>query len=160
MTYLKMFVLSAVAFVGLQAASQNQKKDRNQNRERNHEMMKLSAEDIATIQTKKMTLFLDLNDSQQIAIQKINLENATQKKAMMEAYQAKKASGELSKPSGEDKLNKLNKSLDHQIAMKAKMKSILNDDQFAKWEKVQQKKNMHRKKGKKSNKKRGKKNKE
>jgi hypothetical protein len=131
---MKKLVLIAIALIGLQAVAQEQKKERP---ERANKMMNLSAEEIATLQTKRMTLHLDLNASQQAEIQKLNLENATQRKAMMEARKAKMESGEMKKPTNEERLQMENAKLDHQIAMKAKMKEILNDEQYAKWEKAQ-----------------------
>ncbi|GAA4813669.1 hypothetical protein [Litoribaculum gwangyangense] len=131
---MKKLVLIAIALIGLQAVAQEQKKERP---ERANKMMNLSVEEIATLQTKRMTLHLDLNASQQAEIQKLNLENATQRKAMMEARKAKMESGEMKKPTNEERLQMENAKLDHQIAMKAKMKEILNDEQYAKWEKAQ-----------------------
>ncbi|WP_034041225.1 hypothetical protein [Wocania ichthyoenteri] len=146
---MKKLVIIAVAFLALQATAQ-QKKERPNNQERGQKMMNLSAEEMATLQTKKMTLHLDLNESQQAKIQKLNLENATKRKAMMEARKAKKESGNTEKPSKEQRLAMVNTKLDHQIAMKAKMRDILNEEQYAKWEKAQanrMNKSKNRKKG-------------
>ena len=64
---MKKLILIAIAFIGLQATAQ-QKQGTNRG-ERGNKMMTLSAEDMATLQTKKMTLALDLNESQQKEIQ-------------------------------------------------------------------------------------------
>lgn len=133
---MKKLIVIAIALIGLQAVGQDQKMER-PNNERANKMMDLSAEEIATLQTKKMTLHLDLSESQQAKIQKINLENATKRKAIMEDRKAKKESGELKKPTQEERLKMENAKLDHQIAMKAKMKDILNNEQYTKWEKSQ-----------------------
>lgn len=146
---MKRLALLAVAFLALQATAQERQKG-HQNKERAQKMMNLSAEEMATLQTKKMTLHLDLTEAQQAKIQKLNLENATKRKAMMEARKAKKESGNAEKPSKDERLAMMNTRLDHQIAMKAKMKDILNAEQYAKWEKAQARKmhkNKHRKKG-------------
>lgn len=126
---MKRLAIIAVALFALQMTAQEQK--------RGQKIMNLSAEEIATLQTKRMTLHLDLSESQQAKIYKLNLENATKRKAMMEARKAKKESGNAKKPSKEERLAMINTKLDHQIAMKAKMKDILNDEQYAKWEKSQ-----------------------
>lgn len=139
---MKRLALLVLAFFALQATAQE--------RQRGQKMKDYSAEEIATLQTKKMTLHLDLTKAQQAKIQKINLENATKRKAMMEARKAKKESGNTEKPSKEERYAMMNAKLDHQIAMKAKMKAILNADQYAKWEKAQARKMhkaKHRKKG-------------
>ena len=151
---MKKLILITIAFLGLQAVAQEQKKERPNNYERGQKMMNLSAEEIATLQTKRMTLYLDLTKSQQTKVQKINLENATKRKALMEERIAKKKSGELKRPTDKERFEMENAKLDHQIAMKAKMKDILNEEQFAKWEKAQMKMAMKGKQKKESMKKR------
>ena len=147
---MKKILIIAVALLALQATAQEQKKEQRNKGERSHKMMNLSAEEAATLQTKKMTLHLDLNESQQKEINKINLENATKRKAMMAERKAKKESDEMQKPTQEQRLKMEHAKLDHKIAMKAKMKNILNEEQFAKWEKAQMRmgnKGKHKKRG-------------
>jgi hypothetical protein len=150
---MKKLILIALAFVAIQATAQEQKRDH----KKGQSLANLSAEEIATIQTKKMTLRLDLNDSQQREIQKINLEEATTRKAHMEERKAKKEGDKVEKPSKEDRVAMMNKMLDHKIEVKAKMKKILNDEQYAKWEADQEKRSKNRKGNGKSNKGGGKK---
>lgn len=91
---------------------------------------KLTPEQMATLQTKKMTLALDLNSTQQKQVQELHLENAKLRKEKMEAMKEK--SRELS---SEERFTRQNDRLDHMIAQKEKMKKILNEEQYAKWEK-------------------------
>ena len=100
-------------------------------------MADYTPEEAATLQTKRMILLLDLSEKQQAQVQKLFLENATQRQAMREANQAKRQTDQGNKPSKEERFAMQNKKLDHQIAMKAKMKDILTEEQFAKWEQVQ-----------------------
>ncbi|ALJ06103.1 hypothetical protein APS56_13625 [Pseudalgibacter alginicilyticus] len=137
---MKKLVLIALAFVTLQATAQKRSNDESK-KGRFEQFQKLSAEDIATLQTKKMTLDLDLNASQQKAIQELNLEKATAMKAKMEARQAEKENESNERPSQEDRVKMMNERLDQQIAEKAKMKNILNDEQYEKWEKSQERMN-------------------
>lgn len=134
---MKKILIIAVALLALQVTAQEQQRERSNKQGRSLKMMNLSAEDAATLQTKKMTLHLDLNESQQAEIKKINLENATKRKAMMAERKARKESGEAQKPTQEQRLEMVNTKLDRKIAMKAKMKNILNEEQYAKWEKAQ-----------------------
>jgi hypothetical protein len=137
---MKKVILIAIALVAIQVSAQEKNQRPNQERGvRMEKMQDLSPEEMATLQTKKMTLHLDLNESQQREIQKLNLENATERKARMEAHKAKRESGSMEKPSKEERLKMMNEMLDHKIAMKAKMKEILNADQYAKWEQSQEK---------------------
>ncbi len=92
----------------------------------------LSPEQMATIKTKKMALSLDLNEKQQNEVQEIHLEQAILRKARMEERKSRDE-----KPSTDERYAAINQKLDKQIEMKAKMKEILNKDQFAKWEEMQ-----------------------
>ena len=147
---MKKIVFIALALVAFQLTAQD-KKERT-NRERGEKMERYqdySPEEMANLQTKKMTLHLDLNESQQKEIKKLNLENAIARKAKMEAHKAQKESGNIEKPSKEARLKMMNDRLDHQIKMKSNMKKILNADQFTKWEKSQEEmKNKHNRKHK------------
>ena len=109
------------------------------------EMQELSAEQIATLQTKKLTLALDLNEAQQRDIQKLNEENARLKKEKMEARKAAGAENEQKERNTDDKFNHHIERLDKAIEHKAKMKKILSKEQFDKWEKIQMSKGHHRK---------------
>lgn len=138
---MKKLILITLAFVAIQATAQEGQGDH----KRGEVFAQLSAEEAATLQTKKMTLFLDLNKSQQEEIQKINLENATARKAQMEERKAKKENGNDEKPSKEDRVAMMNKMLDKKIEEKAKMKKILNTEQYTKWETAQAKMSQKRK---------------
>ena len=72
---------------------------------------------------------------------------------MMEARKAKKEAGTAEKPSKEERLEMMNAMLDHKIAEKAEMKKILNDDQYAKWEKENTNRDGKRRGGKKGDRK-------
>ena len=97
-------------------------------------MNEYTPEEMAEIKTKKMTLDLDLNEAQQQKIMAINLENAKDRKSMIEARKKMKESNDGQPISKEDKLKMKNDMLDKQIAMKQKMKSILDEKQYVKWE--------------------------
>lgn len=134
---MKKLILIALALVSVNAFAQP--KQGQNKKEKMQKMHNLSPEETATLQTKKMTLHLDLNEKQQAEVKEILLENATLRKAKMEERKAKKESGEMQKPTSEERYKMANAKLDHQIAMKAKMKKILNEEQFAKWERFQAK---------------------
>lgn len=114
-------------------------------------MKNLTAEQAATLQTKKATLALDLTEVQQGQMKALMLENAQIRKTKMEERKALKEKGETKKRTSEERYALANERLDHQIAQKAKLKNILSEEQYAKWEKTQHRK---RKRGKGGNKKR------
>ncbi|WP_303319112.1 hypothetical protein Q4Q34_03525 [Flavivirga abyssicola] len=133
---MRKLIVIAIALISIQAIAQTERRDRP---ERAQKMSNLSTEEMATLRTKKMTLFLDLNESQQKEVHKINLENATLHKTMMEERKAKKTKGTAQRPTKEERLKMANAKLDRKIAIKAKMKKILDKEQYAKWEKAQSK---------------------
>jgi len=136
---MKRLIIIALVLVTAQVTAQERNSRQNKERgERSERYQDYTPEEIATLQTKKMTLHLDLTKSQQKEIQKLNLENAKERKVKMDARKSQKEGDEFQKPSKEERLKMQNERLDNQIAMKNKMKNILNEDQFAKWEKLQQ----------------------
>ncbi len=110
-----------------------------QHNKKAHKAMDLAPEEMASLQTKKMTLALDLSESQQDDIYPILLENAKLRKAHMVERKAKRESGESTKPTKEERLTRTNAMLDRKIEVKAQMKKILDAEQYAKWEKIQAK---------------------
>jgi protein CpxP len=112
------FVLIALIAFNTQAQERPTRKKRD-----------LSPEQVAVLKTKKMTLHLDLNKSQQKEIEALNLDIAKEHKEMKVNREKRK---ELMQ---DERFAMKNKILDKQIALKSKMKKILNEDQFAKWEK-------------------------
>ncbi len=141
---MKKLILIAMAFVSLQSIAQDREKG---NRKHKAEMMQnLSAEDIATLGAKKMTLKLDLSDAQQAEVKNLLLEEATFRKEKMEARKEEKEADDFQRPTKEERLKMQNERLDRQIEMKQKMKSILDDEQYAEWETNLSEKKSHHKK--------------
>lgn len=99
-----------------------------------------TADQMAEIQTKKMTLHLDLTEKQQKQIFEINKINATERKLKMQELKAVKHSEK--ELSSEEIFTKKSTSLDKMIAHKDEMKKVLNEEQFQKWEKSK-KRRMH-----------------
>lgn len=99
-------------------------------------MKDLSPEQVATLQTKRMTLALDLTQDQQTKIQAINLEQAKERKARMEERKAAREKGEAKKPTAEERYAMENERLDKMIALKTEMKEILSEEQYQKWQKM------------------------
>lgn len=133
----KIFILAALVLTsGLAMAQRPEGKDHKR-------MQDMSPEQVATLQTKKMALALDLNESQQAKVKSLLRSNVEARKAKMEALKAKKEKGE--KPTADEKFAMQNKRLDAQIAHKAEMKEILTDAQYIKWEEMQQHRGKYRK---------------
>src|SRR5690606_5117364 len=131
---MKKLCIIAIAFITLQATAQDQKPTLTKAKvERMNSDM--SPEDIAQIQTKKMTLELDLDESQQKKVNALLLEEEKARVEKKAAYRKMKEDADTKAAiTKEDRVKMMNERLDKQIEMKAKMKTILNADQYAKWE--------------------------
>ncbi len=148
---MKKVILIVLALVTIQVSAQNRNQEfrKGDRMERGDRFKDLSPEEMAQLQTKQMTLDLNLTESQQKQVQKLNLENAVDRKANMEARQTKMKDEKGERPSKEERLKLMNERLDKKIEMKQKMSKILNAEQLEKWEKTHPKK---RNKGSKKNK--------
>lgn len=133
---MKKILLITLALISIEGIAQ-QNVQRTERKEIAHKAIVLTPEESAGLQTKRMTLQLDLNEFQQKEIYKLNLDNATKRLATREANKAKRASGTIEKPTKQDYLSRENAKLDNQIATKIKMNYILNTEQRAKWGKIQ-----------------------
>ena len=91
-----------------------------------------TAEQMATLRVKQMTLDLDLNATQQKEVYVIAKENAEDRIKTKAEIKANKENGVPL--SSDQKFEMQNNRLDKMIAHKAAMKNILSKDQFAKWE--------------------------
>ena len=127
----KLVVLFAV-MVGVIATAQRPGHEKGER----ENMKDLTLEQMATLQTKRMTLALDLTDSQQKQIQSINVEHAAHRMEKMNEMKERRESGERKNLSAEERYSMQLAMLDRQIAEKEQMKQILNKDQYAKWEKL------------------------
>lgn len=98
----------------------------------------LTPEKMAELQTKQMTLALNLDEKQQRELLKMNTEFAQKRKQYMENRTEKRKKGE--KPSPEERYRQLNGLLDQQIERQRRMKALLNDNQFEQWKSRQDQK--------------------
>ncbi len=95
--------------------------------------MNLTAEQAATLQTKEMTLRLELNEQQQKKVYALAKERAEKRETMRKG---KKGRREMSE---EQRYEAKLARLDSQIEMQGKMKNILNEKQFDLWKDGMQK---------------------
>lgn len=131
---MKKLILIALLFIGYSVTAQSGHKRAND----------MTPEQIATLQTKKMTLALALTDDQQKQVQQLNLETAKLRKTKMEERKKKRA--EKERPSSEERFAMQSDRLDHQIAHQEKLQSILTDEQFDQWKKMKHRKGKQQKK--------------
>ena len=138
---MRKLIVLAVLMAGITAMAQKPERERGQR----GDMRDMTPEQMATLQTKQMTLALDLTEAQQKQIQSLNLDNAKKRAEKMNEMKAKRESGEAKKLSSEERYAMKTAMLDRQIAQKEKMKKILNNEQYEKWEKIKMNREGHRK---------------
>ncbi|MCM4150947.1 hypothetical protein DHD05_05020 [Arenibacter sp. N53] len=138
---MRKLIVLAVLMAGITAMAQKPERERGQR----GDMRDMTPEQMATLQTKQMTLALDLTEAQQKQIQSLNLDNAKKRAEKMNEMKAKRESGEAKKLSSEERYAMKTAMLDRQIAQKEKMKKILNNEQYEKWEKMKMNREGHRK---------------
>jgi len=145
---MKKVILLVALMVGFTAMAQKG--------ERGHkgDFKNMSAEQMAALQTKKMTLDLDLTEAQQKKIQALNLENAKKHKAKMEERKALKEADVRPVRTSDEHYAIRAERLDAAIAHKSELKKILSNEQFEQWEMYHKKRGDHRK-GKHSKRKKG-----
>ena len=107
-----------------------QEGNREMKRQQQSKMQDMTPEEAANLKVKRMTLNLDLSDMQQKQVYELFLKSEQERQQIRETNR-----NQSERPSKEDKLKRENARLDKQIEMKKKMKDILNDEQYAKWEK-------------------------
>ncbi|AMC11838.1 hypothetical protein Lupro_11430 [Lutibacter profundi] len=89
-------------------------------------------EQIATLQTKRMTMLLNLSQEQQTAIVNLQKNQAMVRQAMRKSMLERKLNG---KTLSSDELFQLQSSrLDRMQQHKIAMQKILNQEQFSKWQ--------------------------
>ena len=132
----KLFVL-ALLIVGITTIAQ--KENRNQ---QGNEMGQFSPEQQIQLMLKKMTLELDLNDSQQKEVSAIISEKIAKKEAMKAEMKSKK--DKEVKLTNDERFAMQMKMLDEQIATKKRMEKILNAKQFEKWASLKEEHQQHR----------------
>ena len=115
---MKKLVLIAIAFVTFQMNAQNENAEKINNN---------SVEDIAEMQTARLTKALNLNEAQQKRISIISLENAKVKKEMMTSREERK------KLSKEDRMKMKQIHEAKKNEMDGHMKAILSAEQYEKW---------------------------
>ena len=132
---MKKIVVVLLMLIGMSSFAQDGEK-------RKGKLKNMTAEQIATLQTKKATLALDLNERQQEQIKSLLLEKAEIRKSKMAAQKNRKDDqGET--VTVDEKFARENERLDRQIAEKAELQKILSPEQMEKWEKMRKRRGSH-----------------
>jgi Spy/CpxP family protein refolding chaperone len=120
---MRTWILVTVMMIGLSAVAQPGNEKRGD---------KLTPEQRVELQTKKMTLELDLNDKQQQEVKQLLTKKSNEREERMAKHKAKKEEGKKLTP--DERFAMQSNRLDKQIEIKREMKKILTPEQFEKFE--------------------------
>ncbi len=136
MKYLFSLLLVGMSFITI---AQN----RDGNMRGNYNMMgnnSFTPEQYAELQTKRLTLALELTSAQQKQVLEMNKKRAVELKKNRESILANRESGKTM--SSDERFKMMNNRLDQTIAMQNSLKKILNNDQYEQWKATKQQRNM------------------
>lgn len=94
---------------------------------------RMSTDQKRVLQVKKMTLELDLTATQQKEISALLTEQSNNRAKMLSSRKENKATDKKQRTAAE-RFEQQNQMLDNQIVMKERMKKILSNEQFKKWD--------------------------
>lgn len=100
-------------------------------RQQGNEMEQFTPEQRSELQVKKLTLELDLNESQQKDIKAFITDKNAKMETRKTAMKVMKEKG--TKPTSDERFAMKSKMLDEQITNKKRMEKILNSKQLEKW---------------------------
>lgn len=144
-----------LAFVLLICIAFTSNAQKHQRKHQQHQKPEFTVEQHTTLAVKKMTLALDLTESQQEKMHPLLLVVSTNKQKMKD--KRKENEGKRPEISSDELYAKMIVKLDKKIAFQEKVKKILTKDQYQQWRKMHaHKKNKNKSKG--SNQKKGKHN--
>jgi len=122
-----------IAVLAITTSTTSAQKHRNSAKSQFKQKAHFSSEQLATLKSKKMTLRLNLDKSQQKAVYDVTLNNI--KKHKRQKKLRKMALKEGNQATYLDVFNHLNNRLNNQIALQRNFRRILNDRQFLQWRK-------------------------
>lgn len=129
---MKKLLIIALVFCTLSIVAQGKDQERrNDLKERFTKRGMQSPEDRAKLETKQMTLRLDLSKQQQTQVEEVLFAHYSEGKKKMDTNKASR------KDMSDDKRKQMKLDrLDAEIALKENMKSVLNESQYAKYSKM------------------------
>ena len=136
---MKKVLITMALFVGLTGFAQ--KREHRGHKKGMHN--DLTAEQIATLKTKKMALALDLSKAQQQQVMALNVEEAKFRKANRAERKENRENEEKERPNAEERFEMQNEHLDRRLAHQEKLKQILNDEQYQTWKKLNHKRHVN-----------------
>jgi len=132
---MKTWILAMAMMAGVTMSAQHH--DRRHDDERGpkkEHRESFTPEQKAELRAKHLTLKLDLTDKQQTELKTLFLANAQEAKKAHEQRKEEREAGK--KPSADERFERTTKRLDTQIDNQRKIRKILTEEQFSKFEKM------------------------
>lgn len=133
---MKQWILAGLLLFGLSATAQRMHRE-GHNRQ---QMQELSAEEMATLQSKQMTLALDLSSAQEQQLQKLLAKRNADRRALREAHQ--KDTAAMADP--QKRYQRMSERLDREIAFRRELRTVLGDASYEQWKALHPQKGMGR----------------
>lgn len=122
---MKTWILACLFLAGLSAAAQHMPREGH----RRQHLQEFSADEKATLQSKKMMLALDLSSSQQAELKTLLSKRFEQRMAIRQAHQKDGAAP----ADPQMRYQRMNERLDREIAFRQELKKILTEPQYETW---------------------------
>jgi len=119
---MKKWIVAAFIFTATLTFAQEQKVEKE----------RLTPEQRTELYVKNMAMKLDLNDKQQKQFKALMLEQNQKREAARKDRQNRKE--ELKNLTADERFKMQNEAMDEEMAFRKKMKKILSEDQYEKWE--------------------------
>ena len=126
---MKKIIFTFAIIAGLAFTSNAQKK------QSHHQKPEFTVEQQTTLAVKKLTIALDLTESQQEKMRPLLLVVTTNRQKMMD--ERKTNEGKAAEISNKKLYEKMIAKMDQQISYQTAVKKVLNKDQYADWKKIQ-----------------------
>ena len=120
-------------FISFSLTTNAQKKELFKNKKR------LTTEQLTTLKVKKMTLELELSEVQQKKITPVITKLISERK--IEADRMRESKNEVKNIDASNRYQMANKILDRKIMFQKEMRTILNEEQFKKFKRLEKKRN-------------------
>ena len=135
---MKTLIVIALTIFTLNGVAQEKRKRGSERHDKMELRKEMTPEDIADLKSKKLTLRLDLTDTQQNEARKIILQQSKLNHDLRDEH--KTNADKREKPSKDAFVKMQNHKLDQLISLKREMKTILTPEQYAKFEKMRPRK--------------------
>lgn len=131
---MKKWILAGLLLCGLSAAAQRMHREGHGRQQ----MQELTADETASLQSKQMTLALDLSAAQEQQLQKLLAKRNADRRAMREAHQ--KDTAAMADP--HKRYERMSERLDREIAFRRELRNVLGESAYEQWKALHPQKGM------------------